>query len=34
MGSPIKTHAALAVDPKNPMALKNLGAIFGKQGDS
>jgi len=26
MGSPIKTHAALAADPKNPMALMNLGA--------
>ena len=25
---------ALAADPRNPVALKNLGAIFGKEGDS
>jgi Flp pilus assembly protein TadD len=25
---------ALAVDPRNPVALKNLGAILGKEGDS
>jgi hypothetical protein len=24
---------ALAADPRNPVALKNLGAIFGKEGD-
>ena len=24
----------LAADPRNPVALKNLGAIFGKEGDS
>ncbi|MFZ2471602.1 MAG: tetratricopeptide repeat protein [Methanothrix sp.] len=25
---------ALAADPRNPVALKNLGAILGKEGDS
>jgi len=25
---------ALAADPRNPVALKNLGAIFGQEGDS
>jgi hypothetical protein len=25
---------ALAADPKNPMALKNLGAILGKEGNT
>jgi tetratricopeptide (TPR) repeat protein len=24
---------ALAIDPKNPVALKNLGAILGREGD-
>ena len=28
------TMQALAADPRNPVALKNLGAIFGKEGDS
>jgi len=27
------TSRALAIDPKDPVALKNLGAIFGKEGD-
>jgi Flp pilus assembly protein TadD len=28
------TMQALATDPRNPVALKNLGAILGKEGDS
>jgi Flp pilus assembly protein TadD len=28
------TMRALAADPRNPVALKNLGAIFGKEGDA
>jgi tetratricopeptide (TPR) repeat protein len=28
------TMQALAADPRNPVALKNLGAILGKEGDS
>jgi len=28
------TMRALAADPRNPVALKNLGAILGKEGDS
>lgn len=28
------TMQALAADPRNPVALKNLGSILGKEGDS
>jgi len=28
------TMRALAADPRNPVALKNLGATFGKEGDN
>ena len=28
------TMQAVATDPRNPVALKNLGAILGKEGDS
>ena len=28
------TMQALAADPRNPVALKNLGAILGQEGDS
>ena len=32
-GQGVRHCLALAADPRNPMALKNLGAIFGKEGD-
>ena len=32
--APLITEQALAIDPDDPVALKNLGAILGKEGDS